>query len=51
MVNVKIWEHETSAPIDRTIPVKMAHSLGLNGGFYKLQSIGDKDQIDFEYKA
>lgn len=51
MVNVKIWEHETSAPIDRVLPLKMAHNLGLNGGFYKVQIIGENDQIDFEYKA
>lgn len=51
MVNVKIWEYETSAPTDRTLPLTLAHKLGLNGGFYKVQIIGDNDQIDFEYKA
>lgn len=50
MVTVKLWEHETSAPITRSLPNDHAHKLGLNSGFYKVQILGEFDQVDFEYR-
>ena len=50
MINVIIQEYETSSPERRTMPSIQAHKLGLNGGFYKVQLLGDFDQVDFEYK-
>ncbi|QXN60082.1 hypothetical protein KUA24_15 [Vibrio phage HNL01] len=51
MVNVIIQEYQNSIPEHRTVPVKHAHNLGLNGGFYKVQILGDFDQVVTEYKA
>lgn len=46
------FEYEKSAPVIRLdIPVKHAHKLGAEGGFYKVQLIDNcTDQIVFEYK-
>ena len=51
MINVLIQEYETSAPERRTMPASHAHKLGLSKAFYKVQLLGDFDQIEFEYKA
>ncbi|AGH31915.1 hypothetical protein VPIG_00057 [Vibrio phage PWH3a-P1] len=50
MINVIIQEYETIAPERRTMPAITAHKLGLNGGYYKVQLLGDFDQIICEYK-
>ena len=46
------FEYEKSAPVTRLdIPIKHAHKLGAEGGFYKVQLIDNcTDQIVFEYK-
>lgn len=51
MIKVIIQEHETSAPKTRTMPAIHAHNLGLSKAFYKVQLLGDFDQVEFEYKA
>lgn len=52
MVKVLIWDKETDKkPVERVIPIAHAHKLGKDGDNYKLQIIGDKDQIEFEYKS
>lgn len=51
MIDVLIQEYETSALERRTMPASHAHKLGLVKAFYKVQLLGDFDQIDFEYKA
>lgn len=51
MIDVIIQEYETSALERRTMPAIHAHKLGLSKAFYKVQLLGDFDQIDFEYKA
>lgn len=52
MVRVLIWDKETDKkPTERVLPSEHAHKLGKNGDNYKLQILGDKDQIDFEYKS
>ncbi|ADX87839.1 hypothetical protein 2003DhaA_0120 [Vibrio phage ICP1] len=51
MIEVIIQEYETSALVSRTMPADHAHKLGLSKAFYKVQLLGNFDQIDFEYKA
>lgn len=51
MFTVITFEYETSEPVTRhNVPAAHAHSIGLNGGFYKVQLINEFDQVDFEYK-
>lgn len=51
MIKVIIQEYKTSAPEERTMPVIHAHNLGSSKAFYKVQLLGNFDQINFEYKA
>jgi hypothetical protein len=51
MTKIIIQEYETSVPVTRTIPAIHAHKLGLSKAFYKVQLLGEFDQVDFEYKA
>lgn len=50
MVTVIVWEYSTSQKQVRLLPIDHAHNLGLKGGFYKVQILGEFDQVDFEYK-
>ncbi len=50
MIKVIIQEYETSDAEIRTMPAIHAHKLGLSKSLYKVQLLGDFDQIDFEYK-
>ena len=50
MVTVNVWEYSTSQKQVRLLPIDHAHNLGLKGGFYKVQILGEFDQVDFEYK-
>ena len=51
MIKVIIQEYETSTVMTRTMSAVHAHKLGLSKAFYKVQLLGEFDQIDFEYKA
>lgn len=51
MVKVLIQEYETSIQEARTLPAIHAHKLGLSKAFYKVQLLGDFNQVEFEYKA
>lgn len=50
MRTVLIQEYATSQVETRILPLQHAHNLGVNGGFYKVQILGDFDQIEYEYK-
>ena len=51
MVKILIWDKEnTKKPEERIVPMKHARKLGKDGLSYKLQIIGDKDEIIDEYK-
>jgi len=50
MINVILQEYEISLPELRTMPATTAHNLGLKGDYYKVQLLGDFNQIEFEYK-
>lgn len=51
MVKVLIQEYETSTQEARTMSAIHAHKLGLSKAFYKVQLLGDFNQVEFEYKA
>ena len=51
MITVILQEYETSYPEVRAMPAIHAHKLGLSKAFYKVQLLGDFDQVEFEYKA
>ena len=50
MVTVNVWEYSTSQKEVRVLPTDYAHKLGLKGGFYKVQILGEFDQVEYEYK-
>lgn len=51
MKTIRIQEYVSSQVETRTIPVQHAHNLGKNGGFYKVQILGEFDQVEYEYKG
>ena len=50
MKTVLIQEYATSQVETRTMPLQHARNLGVNGGFYKVQILGEFDQVEYEYK-
>jgi len=50
MKTVLIQEYSSSQVETRLLPLQHAHNLGANGGFYKVQILGEFDQVDYEYK-
>jgi len=50
MKTVLIQEYSTSQVEARLLPLQHAHHLGVNGGFYKVQILGEFDQVEYEYK-
>lgn len=50
MVTVITKEYASSEEVSREVPYVHAVKLGENGGFHKVQIIGEYNQILLEYK-